>query len=91
MPFWYRLGMTLDDFLNSKTPKMSHAAFAREIGVEQATVTRYVNGERFPSPTIILEIVRATKGKVTAADLVAVSERAKRQKAEKAEQERAQA
>ncbi len=55
MPFWYCAGMTLDDFLKSKDPKMSHAAFGEMIGVEQATVTRYVNGERFPSPKIILK------------------------------------
>lgn len=91
MPFWYCAGMTLDDFLKNEPTKMSHAAFGKKIGVEQATVTRYVNGERFPSPEIILKIVKATKGKVTAADLVAVSEKAKRMKAEKAEQERAQA
>lgn len=76
--------MTLDDFLKNEPTKMSHAAFAKKIGVEQATVSRYANGERFPSPEIILKIVKATKGKVTAADLVAVCERAKRAKAERA-------
>jgi DNA-binding transcriptional regulator YdaS (Cro superfamily) len=72
--------MTLDDFLNSTDPKMPHAAFAKKIGVEQATVTRYVNGERFPPPETIRKIVVATKGKVTANDLLNGFEAAKAKK-----------
>lgn len=80
MPVWYRLGMTLDDFLKNEPTKMSHAAFAEKIGATQATVSRYANGDRFPSPEMITKIVKVTKGKVTAADLVAVC-KAKREKA----------
>jgi len=79
--------MTLDDFLSSKSPKMSHAAFADLIGATQATVSRYVNGDRFPPPETIRRIVQATKGKVTADDLLVGFEAAKKAKAE----ERAQA
>lgn len=77
MPFWYCAGMTLDDFLSNEPTKMSHAAFGEKIGATQATVSRYVNGDRFPSPEMIQKIVKATKGKVTAADLVSGFEKAK--------------
>ncbi|MDR9777234.1 YdaS family helix-turn-helix protein [Rhizobium hidalgonense] len=73
--------MTLDDFLNSKSPKMSHAAFAELIDASQATVSRYLNGDRFPPPETIRKIVSATKGKVTADDLLVGFERAKKAKA----------
>lgn len=75
-------GMTLNDFLNSKDPRMSHAAFADLIGSTQATVSRYLNGDRFPPPETIRRIVQATKGKVTADDLLVGFERAKKEKAD---------
>jgi transcriptional regulator with XRE-family HTH domain len=94
-PFWYEkvlalrchfgivTGMTLNDFLSNEPTKMSHAAFGKKIGVEQATVTRYLNGERFPPPETIRKIVEATKGKVTANDLLIGFENAKRASEEK--------
>jgi DNA-binding transcriptional regulator YdaS (Cro superfamily) len=80
--------MTLNDFLNSKDPKMSHAAFAELIGATQATVSRYITGVRFPPPETIRKIVEATKGKVTATDLLVGFEAAQ---IERAKQERASA
>lgn len=70
MPFWYRLGMTLDEYFRTQDPKISHADFAKRIGVTQAAISRYVNGERFPSPELIRKIHEATDMSVTANDLL---------------------
>lgn len=70
MPIWYRLGMTLDEYLNNQDRKISYASFGERIGVSQASVSRYVNGERFPSPELIRKIQEATSDSVTANDLL---------------------
>ncbi|MBD9455991.1 helix-turn-helix domain-containing protein [Rhizobium sp. RHZ02] len=69
--------MTLNDFLNTE-PKTSHAAFADLIGVTQATVSRYLAGDRFPPPAVMRKIFLATSGKVTANDLLVGFESAQR-------------
>lgn len=48
--------------------KITHAAFAEIVGVSQATVNRYVSGERSPSKKMILRIKEATKGFVKVTD-----------------------
>ena len=58
--------MTLAKFLENSP--LSEAAFAEKIGVKQATVNRYINGKRFPSPVMIQRIEEATKGKVKVMD-----------------------
>lgn len=57
--------MKLDEYLN-KTG-MTHSDFAKLIGCEQPTVTRYVKG-RIPSRDVILRISQVTNGAVTPND-----------------------
>lgn len=59
-------GMKLAAYLSKIGIK--EPAFAVTIGVAQATVNRYVRGERFPSPEMIARIDAATNHKVTVAD-----------------------
>lgn len=66
--------MTLQDFI--KANDMTHASFGALVGVAQATINRYVRGERFPSPDMIRKIEAATEGKVCVADWYASSEAA---------------
>lgn len=47
---------------------VSHKAFGEAIGVTQATINRYVNGERFPSQEIIVKIAQATEGEISPSD-----------------------
>ena len=47
---------------------MSRDAFAESIGVEEATVTRYINGTRVPRREIMTKITAVTAGDVTAND-----------------------
>lgn len=60
--------MTLSQYLEDKG--LSHAEFAKSIGVSQVTVTRWANGQRFPGRREIERIQKATKGAVTANDLL---------------------
>lgn len=66
MPIWYFGIMKLGTFIKSR--EMSHEAFGKIVGVTQATINRYVRGERFPSPEMIRRIQDATDGSVTVAD-----------------------
>lgn len=61
--------MTLKEYLTATKPKkISHAAFGERVGVTQATINRYVSGDRFPSPDMIRKIQDATGGAVTVND-----------------------
>lgn len=60
------LGMELKAYLVAKT--ISEEAFARLIGVKQSAVNRYCQFKRTPKPKVMREIMRVTKGKVTAND-----------------------
>ena len=60
--------MELRAYLKAKT--LSEAAFADLIGVKQSAVNRYCRGDRVPKPDVMREIMRVTKGKVTANDFV---------------------
>lgn len=64
--------MKLADYLSSVN--LSHEHFAGLIGVEQATVTRYVNGQRYPRPEILARIREVTSGQVTPNDFVGEGE-----------------
>lgn len=66
IPFWYGLRMKIGTFIKSR--EMSHEAFGKIVGVTQATINRYVRGERFPSPEMIRKIHEATEGAVSVAD-----------------------
>lgn len=58
--------MQLAEYLHDA--KISIAAFARQIGEAQATVSRYVNGKRIPQPAKMTKIMQATNGRVTPND-----------------------
>lgn len=58
--------MTLEKYL--ATVEKSEAAFARELGVSQVTINRYVRNERYPDPTMIARIEAATGRKVGVQD-----------------------
>lgn len=60
--------MTLEQYLSKPDRKISHASFGESVGVTQATINRYVRGERFPSPEMIAKIQSATGGEVTVTD-----------------------
>lgn len=66
IPLWYERRMTLKDYLSKRD--ISQAAFAALIGKTQATVNRYVQGERFPDKKTILRIEEVTDGSVRPAD-----------------------
>lgn len=51
-----------------KDKGLSHEAFAKEVEATQATITRYVRGDRFPTPQMIVKIAKATNGEVSASD-----------------------
>ena len=60
--------MILKDYLraHSETP----AAFAARLNLSVQAVYRYMAGERFPPPDILLRIREATGGAVTADDFL---------------------
>jgi transcriptional regulator with XRE-family HTH domain len=62
--------MKLSDYL--ATGILSRTELGERVGVSQAAISRYVNGERIPRPEIALKIEQATEGKVTIADHLAV-------------------
>lgn len=68
--------MTLEEFIKAQIPKLSHASFGEKVGVTQATINRYVRGDRFPSPDMIRKIHDATDGKVTVTDWYTKAENA---------------
>lgn len=58
--------MKLETYLSSKS--LTRTEFAELIGTTQASVSRYVTGERRPSIEMIDKIDKATKGKVKMRD-----------------------
>jgi hypothetical protein len=52
---------------------ISEARFAEMIGVSQAAVNRYIAGKRRPRRAVVLRIMAATQGAVTANDLYGLS------------------
>lgn len=60
--------MKLETYLEAHSLKA--AAFAREIGVEPSTVTRWLRHERTPSLDQAVKVEEVTGGEVTCADLL---------------------
>jgi transcriptional regulator with XRE-family HTH domain len=60
--------MKLKDFLK-KTGK-TQAEFAKELGLAENTVSRYVSAGRVPLPKIMQKIKELTGGKVTPNDFI---------------------
>jgi transcriptional regulator with XRE-family HTH domain len=50
--------------------KIRREDFARQIGVSIPSVTRYMNGTRFPSAGVFVKIAKATDGAVTPNDFL---------------------
>lgn len=67
--------MTLDDYLSldGKTA----AKLAEDANTSGASITRILYGDQQPSADLIRAIVKATRGKVTAQDLIFGKPRAK--------------
>lgn len=67
----YRFGnvlfMHLQPYLDQENIKYSE--FASKLGVSEASVHRYANGERVPEPLIMQKIRKLTKDRVTADDI----------------------
>ena len=63
--------MTLEAYLQGRN--LTHDEFAKLIGCEQPTVTRFVNGKRIPSPDLMRRIAEATDGQVTANDFFGIA------------------
>lgn len=74
MPNWYCLRMTLGRYISERG--LTHEAFGKLVGASQATINRYVRGERFPSRDMILKIQRATLGEVSVTDWFSTPEAA---------------
>lgn len=60
--------MTLSDFLSQAG--ITERSFGDAIGVTQSAVSKYCKGLRRPRPTVVLAIMKATGGKVTANDFL---------------------
>ena len=57
--------MRLEEYLAETG--LTRAEFARQIGVRQFSITRYLEG-RVPEPSVMCKIIEATEGKVSAND-----------------------
>lgn len=60
--------MKLADYLNEQNLRQEE--FAARLGVEQATVSRYLSGKRMPTRRILEVIVEITSGRVTPNDFM---------------------
>ncbi len=70
--FCFHIGMigsmTISEFLEAN--ELTRAKFARLIGVNEASITRYMNGTRVPRREHLDRIYKVTKGAVTANDVL---------------------
>lgn len=72
--------MTLDQFLNAPNAPTS-ADFAASVGVSEASISRIRKGTQNITRDVMREIVRASKGKVTADSLLIKAEAPEQQAA----------
>jgi transcriptional regulator with XRE-family HTH domain len=63
--------MTLADYLTQHS--ITHQRFAELLGCQQPTVTRFVKGQRVPSPELMRLIAEKTNGAVTANDFYEIA------------------
>jgi transcriptional regulator with XRE-family HTH domain len=61
--------MTLDEYLTSTNT--SRSDFAKEIGVSEVSICRYLSGDRIPDRDRMAKIALATGGAVTPNDFFA--------------------
>ncbi|WP_310419684.1 helix-turn-helix transcriptional regulator [Mycoplana sp. BE70] len=66
--------MTLGKYISERG--LTHEAFGKLVGASQATINRYVRGDRFPSREMVLRIQTATNGEVSVGDWYAAPEAA---------------
>ncbi len=62
--------MDLGEYLRQN--EMTQEAFAQRVGTDQASVSRWISGKRFPTRSAIVAIKRATRGMVTANDFASI-------------------
>jgi transcriptional regulator with XRE-family HTH domain len=60
--------MTISEFIAANS--LTRAKFAKMIGVEEESVTRYMNGTRMPRRKQLDRILKVTNGAVTANDIL---------------------
>ncbi len=63
--------MTLAEYLKLENVKPSH--FATRLGVSASTVSRFLKGERVPSPQMLRRIAELTSNRVTPNDFMGIS------------------
>lgn len=62
--------MTLEAYLRAKG--ITHRQFADLVGCAQPTVTRFIQGQRIPSPDLMRAIADKTNGEVTPNDFLGI-------------------
>ena len=55
--------MTIREYLDKTCIK--HSAFARKLGLERSTFSRYVNGSRKIPDDILSKVIKLSNGKIT--------------------------
>lgn len=55
--------MTIKEYLDKTCIK--HCAFAKKVGLEKSTFSRYVNGSRKIPDDVLEKIIKESKGKIT--------------------------
>lgn len=68
LPCGHGAGMTITEYLAREG--LSHAEFARRLGVEQSTVSRWVSGERRPEWPQLARLRKVTGGAVQPNDFL---------------------
>ena len=66
--------MRLSEYLALQ--KIKPSEFARRIEVSRAAVARYISGDRFPEPSVLIRIRDVTDGDVTPDDFLSEVEAA---------------
>ena len=61
--------MKLKDYL--RTNQIKSEDFAKSLGASHGGVLKWITGERFPRPLMLVKIERLTEGQVTANDFTA--------------------
>lgn len=63
--------MKLETYL--AVTKKSRAEFAKNLGVTEASLCRYINGDRMPRPSLLKTIAHMTEGAVMPNDFVDIN------------------
>lgn len=63
--------MKLEIYLD--VTKKSRSEFAKNLGVTEASLCRYINGDRMPRPSLLKKIAQTTAGAVMPNDFVDIN------------------